>query len=67
MRKEDLLEEEAIENFFCNGCGCADNCYKHFSESYIRTRRSDMLELTRNDYDGPDTDNDAYGGTDCRQ
>ena len=51
MRKEDLQEEEAIEKFFRNGCGCADNCYKHFSESYIRTRRSDMLELTRNEYD----------------
>ena len=51
MRKEDLQEEEAIENFFRNGCGCADNCYKHFSESYIRTRRSDMLELMRNEYD----------------
>ena len=51
VRKEDLQEEEAIENFFRNGCGCADNCYKHFSEFYIRTRRSDMLELTRNEYD----------------
>ena len=51
VRKEDLQEEEAIENFFRNGCGCADNCYKHFSESYIRTRRSDMLELMRNEYD----------------
>ena len=51
LRKEDLQEEEAIENFFRNGCGCADNCYKHFSESYIRTRRSDMLELMRNEYD----------------
>ena len=51
VRKEDLQEEEAIENFFRNGCGCTDNCYKHFSESYIRTRRSDMLELTRNEYD----------------
>ena len=50
VRKEDLQEEEAIEIFFRNGCGCADNCCKHFSESYVRTR-SDMLELTRNEYD----------------
>ena len=49
VRKEDLQEEEAIENFLRNGCGCADNCYKHFSESYIR--RSGMLELIRNEYD----------------
>ena len=33
VRKEDLQEEEAIEKFFRDGCGCADNCYKHFSES----------------------------------
>ena len=27
VRKEDLREEEAIENIFFDGCGCADNCY----------------------------------------
>ena len=51
VRKEDLQVEEAIEIVFRNGCGCADNCYKHFSEFYVRTRRFDMLELTRNEYD----------------
>ena len=70
VRKEDLQEEEAIENFFRNGCGCADNCYKHLSESYIRTRRSDMLELTRNEYDlviMAHIQTTIHGGTDCGQ
>ena len=51
MRPEDLREEENIRDFFQNGCGCAEECYKNFSESYIRTLRSNMLQMTRNEYD----------------
>ena len=37
--------------FFENGCGCGNDCHKLFSESYIRTLRSDMLQMTRSEYD----------------
>ena len=50
IRPEDLKEEN-IREFFQNGCGCVDECYKKFSESYVRTLRSDMLQMTRSEYD----------------
>ena len=37
--------------FFENVCGCGNDCHKLFSESYIRTLRSDMLQMTRCEYD----------------
>ena len=51
IRPEDLREEEDIREFFQNGCGCVDECHKKFSESYVRTLRSDMLQMTRSEYD----------------
>ena len=51
IRPEDLREEEDIREFFQNGCGCVDKCHKKFSESYVRTLRSDMLQMTRSEYD----------------
>ena len=51
LRTEDLQEEEEIMKFFENGCGCGNDCHKLFSESYIRTLRSDMLQMTRSEYD----------------
>ena len=35
MRPEDLRVEEDIRDFIQNGCGCAEECYKNFSESYV--------------------------------
>ena len=51
LRTEDLQEEEEIMKFFENGCGCGNDCHKLFSESYIRTLRSEMLQMTRSEYD----------------
>ena len=51
LRTEDLQEEEEIMKFFENGCGCGNDCHKLFSESYICTLRSDMLQMTRSEYD----------------
>ena len=51
LRTEDLQEEEEIMKFFENGCGCGNDCHKLFSESYIRTLRSYMLQMTRSEYD----------------
>ena len=48
LRTEDLQEEEEIMKFFENGCG--NDCHKLFSESYIRKLRSDMLQMTRSEY-----------------
>ena len=50
MRQEDLQEED-IRDYFQNGCGCLEECHKKFSESYVRTLRSDMLQMTRSEYD----------------
>ena len=51
IRPEDLREED-ISEFFQNGCGCVDDCHKKFSESYVQTLRSDMLQqMTRSEYD----------------
>ena len=50
LRTEDLQEEEEIMKVFENGCGCGNDCHKLFSESYIRTLRSDMLQMTRSEY-----------------
>ena len=49
LRTEDLQEEEKIMKFFENGYG--NDCHKLFSESYIHTLRSDMLQMTRSEYD----------------
>ena len=51
IRPEDLREEEDIREFFQNGCGCMDECHKIFCESYVQTLRSDMLQMTRSEYD----------------
>ena len=51
LRTKDLQEEEVIIKFFENGCGCGNDCHKLFSESYIRTLRSDLLQMTRSKYD----------------
>ena len=50
IRPKDLREED-IGEFFQNGCGCVDECHKKFSESYVRTLRSDKLQMTRSEYD----------------
>ena len=50
LRTEDLQEEEEITKFFANGCGCGNECHKLFSESYIHTLGSDMLQMTRSEY-----------------
>ena len=50
IRPEDLREED-IREFFQNGCRCVDECHKKFSESYVRTLKSDMLQMTRSEYD----------------
>ena len=50
IRPKDLREED-IREFFQNGCGCVDECRKKFSESYVRTLRSDKLQMTRSEYD----------------
>ena len=50
IRPEDLREED-IREFFQNGCGCVDECHKKFSELYVQTLRSDMLQMTRSEYD----------------
>ena len=48
LRTEDLQEEEEIMKVIENGCG--NDCHKLFSESYIHTLRSDMLQMTRSEY-----------------
>ena len=51
LRTGDLQEEEEITKFFANGCGYGNECHKLFSESYILILRSDMLQMTRSEYD----------------
>ena len=50
MRQEDLQEKD-IRDYFQNGCGCLEECHKNISESYVQTLRSDMLQMTRSEYD----------------
>ena len=70
LKTEDIQEEEEITKFFENGCGSGNDCHKIFSESYIRTLRSDMLQKTRGEYDlviMTRKSNNKHGGTNSWQ
>ena len=55
-RPLDTVEEEKLDLFFKNGCGCKfgpneTGCYKVFAKEEIRKLRDDIFELASNERD----------------
>ena len=48
-REIDIREEKECETFLKDGCGCHAQCFKQFSEYYIRSVRDDFLELSKDE------------------
>ena len=50
-RNEDMADEATCQKFLLEGCGCSDNCYKKFNESYLLQRRCELAELSSEELD----------------
>lgn len=48
---EEREEEEKIELFFRNGCGCKQNCHQRLGRHTVETRRNCCAELTKAELD----------------